>query len=143
MSVGTDTWLRARWSRWLLAALLTATGLAHVALPDAFERIVPRWLPGSPEHLNQLATAAELGSAALLATPRTARAGGALAFATLAGVWIANVQAAVDGGYRGLPGRLGGPAVAWARVPLQPPLPWWSATSACRTPNDPEDVETS
>lgn len=143
MSVSTDTRRRARWSRWLLAALLTATGLAHVALPEAFERIIPRWLPGSPQLLNQLATAAELSSAALLVSRRTAHAGGALAFATLAGVWIANVQAAVDGGYRGLPGWLGGPVVAWVRLPLQLPLLWWAATIARNTSDEPEDLETS
>lgn len=117
MSVSTDTRRRARWSRWLLAALLTATGLAHVALPEAFERAIPRWLPGGPQLLNRLATVAELGSATLLVSHETARTGGALAFVTLAGVWIATVQAAVDGGYRGLPGWLGGPAVAWIRIP--------------------------
>ncbi len=141
MSVSTDTRRRARWSRWL-AALLTPTGLAHVALPEAFERI-PRWLPGGPQLLNRLATVAELCSATLLVSHRTARTGGALACVTLAGVWIANVQAAVDGGYRGLPGWLGGPAVARIRVPLQLPLLWWASTIARSTPDDLEDLETS
>lgn len=131
-----------RRSRWLLAALLATAGVAHVVFPAAFERIIPRWLPGGPPLLNQVAAAAELGSAALLASGHTARAGGMLAFVTLASVWIANVQAAVDGGYRGLPGWLGGQAAAWARVPAQVPLLWWAATIARRSPDDPEDQET-
>lgn len=130
----------ARRSRWLLAALLTATGIAHVLWPAMFERIIPRWLPGGPRLLNQLATSAELSSAALLAGRRTASAGGALAFATFAGMWLGNVQAAVDGGYRSLPGWLGGPVVAWVRVPLQVPLLWWAATVA-RRPHDTEEPE--
>lgn len=119
---------RAARPRWLLAGLLTVTGLSHVVFPLPFERIIPQWLPGAPRTLNLLATAAELGAAALLTNRRTARAGGILAFVTFAGVWIANVQAAVDGGYRGLPGWLGGPAAAWLRVPLQVPLLWWAAS---------------
>jgi uncharacterized membrane protein len=119
-------------SRLLLATLLAMTGVSHVAWPQPFERLVPRWLPGSPAAWNRLATAAELGSAALLAYRRTARLGGVGAFATVAGVWVANIQAALDGGYRALPGHLGGRTVAWVRVPLQVPLLWWAATIARR-----------
>lgn len=121
-------------SRLLLAALLTTTGAAHIVAPAGFERLVPLWLPGTPRAWNRLATAAELGSAALLAAHRTARSGGVLAFATIAGVWVANVQAALDGGYGGLPGWLGTAAAAWVRVPLQLPLLWWAARIAQRPP---------
>lgn len=114
-------------ARLLLAAMFAITGLAHVVLPEPFERTIPRWVPGSPRLLNQVATAAELGSATLLSTRRTARAGGLLAVATLAGVWVANIHVALQGGYRALPGWLGGPVAAWVRVPLQLPLLWWAA----------------
>ncbi|CAN5914330.1 hypothetical protein BH23ACT10_BH23ACT10_16860 [soil metagenome] len=130
-------------SRLLLAALLAASGAAHIAIPGAFERLIPRWLPGEPALWNQVATAAELGSAALLATGRTARAGGLLAFATFACVWVANVQAALDGGYRELPGWLSTGTAAWLRVPLQLPLLWWAATIARRTPDDPRGTRAS
>lgn len=126
----------ARRSRLLLAGFLATTGLAHIAFPDPFERLIPRWLPGEPERWNYAATTAELGSAALLATRRTARAGGLLAFVTFAAVWVANVQAALDGGYRGLPGWWASEAAAWIRVPLQLPLLWWSAAIARRLPED-------
>ena len=124
-------------SRLVLAAFLAATGVSHIVWPTPFERLIPRWLPGSPLVWNQVATAAELGSAALLAFRRSARLGGIAAFATFAGVWVANVQAALDGGYRAFPGWPGSEAVAWVRVPLQVPLLWWAARIA-RRPDEPE-----
>jgi uncharacterized membrane protein len=124
-------------ARLLLAAFLTATGVSHIVWPTPFERLIPRWVPGSAVAWNRIATAAELGSAGLLAVRRTARLGGIAAFVTFAGVWVANIQAALDGGYRALPGRLGGAAVAWVRVPLQVPLLWWAATIARRS-DEPE-----
>jgi uncharacterized membrane protein len=124
-------------SRLLLAAFLTVTGVGHILRPEPFERLVPRWLPGSPAAWNRVATAAELASAALLAFRRTARLGGFAACATMAGVWPANIQAALDGGYRAFPGWLGSGVVAWVRVPLQVPLLWWAASIARR----PEEAE--
>ena len=76
--------------------------------------------------MNYAATAAELGSAALLLSRRTARAGGLAAFATFAVVWVANLQHAIDGGIPGAPGVIGSPQVAWIRAPLQIPLLWWA-----------------
>lgn len=124
-------------SRLLLSAFLGTTGLAHVRWPQPFERLVPRWLPGDPARWNALATAAELGSAALLAWRRTARIGGVAAFLTMLFVWVANIQAALDGGYRAFGGCLGSSAVAWIRVPMQLPLLWWAARIA--RPRDPAE----
>lgn len=109
-----------------LAALLGGAAVAHLAARSTFEALVPEWVPGDPALWNYAATAAELGSAVLLARPSTARAGGAAAFATFAVVWIANLQHAVDGGVPGASGWLGSPAAAWVRAPLQLPLLWWS-----------------
>ena len=117
-----------RASRLALAALFSVTGTAHVVAPGPFEHIVPGWLPGSAPAWNRAATVAELTCALLLAGRRTSHAGGAAATATLAAVWVANVQAAVDGGYDMLPGPLGSRGVAWIRVPLQLPLLWWAWT---------------
>jgi uncharacterized membrane protein len=141
VSAGGSTGAATR-SRLALAGLLAITGSAHVLAPTPFEQIIPRWLPGSPRLLNRLATAAELGSAALLTTRRTGRVGGVLACCTFAGVWIANVHAALQGGYRALPGWLGGPTAAWLRVPLQVPLLWWAASVARRTDPDRTDRPT-
>lgn len=115
-----------RLARWGLAALFAFSGTAHIVVADQFERLVPRWVPGDPALWNGLTTVAELGSAVLLANRHTARAGGWLALLTLLGVWPANIQAALDGGYRAFPGWFGTPGAAWIRVPLQLPLLWWA-----------------
>jgi hypothetical protein len=61
MSVGTDTRRRARWSRWLLAALLTATGLAHLAWVRVLVRLSLLWWASTiarstPDHPEDLET---------------------------------------------------------------------------------------
>ena len=109
-----------------MAALLTGMGVAHLVARESFEALIPAWVPGDPALVNYAATAAELGSAALLAGRRTARFGGAAAFATFAVVWVANLQHAVDGGVPGLRGFAGSPQAAWLRAPLQLPLLWWA-----------------
>ncbi len=121
-----------RRSRLALAAGLGAMTVLHLVQPRAFESMIPRWLPGDRSTWNLAATAAEGTSAALLAREGTARLGGRAAFTTFVVVWVANVQAAVDGGYRGVPGWLGSTQAAWARVPLQLPLLWWAARIARR-----------
>ena len=121
-----------RRARYVLAGGLAAMTVLHLARPRVFEVMIPDWLPGDPTAWNLAATAAEGTSAVLLARADTARLGGIAAFATFFGVWIANIQAAVDGGYRGVPGWLGSPEAAWLRVPLQLPLLWWSARIARR-----------
>lgn len=121
-----------RRSRYALAAGLAAMTVLHLARPRPFEVMIPEWLPGDPTVWNLAAAATEGTSAVLLARERTAGLGGKLAFATFAGVWVANIQAAIDGGYRGVPGWLGSPTAAWLRVPLQLPLLWWSARIARR-----------
>ncbi len=78
-----------------LAALLAVAGVAHFVRPQPFERIVPKALPRKRE-LVYASGVAELGSAALLAHPRTRRTGGLLAAGLLASVFPANVQMAVD-----------------------------------------------
>lgn len=130
MRVATHETTGVRVARWGLATMFVVSGTAHIVMPEPFERLIPSWVPGDPAVLNGLATVAELGSAALLGNRRTARAGGLLALATLLAVWPANVSAAVDGGYRALPGWLGSAAAAWVRVPLQVPLVYaaWVAT---------------
>lgn len=119
-----------RRSRRLLAGGLGAMAVLHVVAPRPFEAMIPSWLPGDRRVWNLAAAAAEGTSATLLAREATAGVGGRAAFATFAGVWTANVQAAVDGGYRGVPGWAGSAQAAWLRVPLQLPLLWWAARIA-------------
>ena len=118
---------RQRRGRLTLAGGLGVMGVLHLAARSTFEAMIPEWLPGDPAAWNYAATAAELGSAALLARQRTARAGGLAAFATFAVVWVANLQHVAQGGvYPGVTGPLGSPVVAWLRAPLQVPLLWWA-----------------
>ncbi len=109
-----------------LAGFLTFMTALHVLRPELFLSMIPRWVPGDRKTVHDLATAAEGLSAALLWSGRTRRVGGALAAATFLGVFPANIDAAVRGGYRGVPGWLGTRAAAIARLPLQIPVVWWA-----------------
>ena len=115
-----------RLARLTLAAGLAAMGVAHLVARPTFEALIPDWIPGDPALWNYAATAAEVGSAALLARESTARLGGKAAFATFAIVWVANLQHVVQGGIPNAPGWIGSPVTAWVRAPLQLPLLWWS-----------------
>jgi uncharacterized membrane protein len=117
---------RIRRRRLGLAGLLGGMTALHLAAPKPFEYLIPDYLPGSRRAWNLAATAAEGASAVLLARRSTARVGGYVAAATFCGVFVANVDAALKGGYRGAPGALSSPAAAIARLPLQVPLVRWS-----------------
>lgn len=110
--------------RWGLVALFSFMTYQHVAHPGPFEEMIPDWVPGDTTLVHNAATAAEAASAVLLAVPRTRRLGGMVAFATLAGVWVANIQAAIDGGTPGVPPPFNSREAAIVRVPLQLPLLW-------------------
>lgn len=112
-----------------LACLLATTGVLHFAVPEPFDAIVPRALPGSSRRWTYLSGAAELAVAVALAAPRTRRLGGVAAAALFVAVFPANVQMALDWRDRVLPQR----ALAWGRLPLQLPLIAW-AVGASRNP---------
>ena len=115
-----------RGSRAFLTALLGGMGVLHVVAPKPFEAQVPSWVPGSPKAWNLVAAAGELTSSFLLARNRTVRAGGALAFATLATVYPANIQHVFDGGISGAPGWFSTRSFAVLRLPLQLPMLLWA-----------------
>lgn len=107
-------------SRLRFAAMMTGMGLAHFVIPRQFERIVPRWFPWRRQAV-LWSGVAELSSGVLLAVPRTRRVGGALAAATILGVYPANIQMAVDA-TRGNPQAAMPTWLAWLRLPLQIPM---------------------
>ena len=74
-----------------LAALFTASGIAHLVKPEPFESIVPKPLPNKRE-LVYISGAVELVCAALLVNPKTRKVGGLAAAAVLVGVLPANLQ---------------------------------------------------
>lgn len=110
--------------RFGLAALLAGSTLAHVLRPELFLGMIPDWVPGDVGAVHAAATAAEAVTAALLLSRRTARLGGWAALLVLLGVFPANVEAVVQGGYDQAPGVLATRSAAIARLPLQLPLLW-------------------
>jgi len=93
-------------------------GILHFVLPKQFEKAVPHWFPNAKAAI-LWSGVAELGSGALLAVPKTRRAGGWLATATLVAVYPANIQMAIDATRAG---STPAAAAAWLRLPLQFPM---------------------
>lgn len=108
----------------VLTAILGGAGVAHFVEPGFFDPLVPGWMPGGPRWVTYASGAVELTAAALVAVPRTRRFGGWFALATFAAVYPANVQAALDGGMRGMNPPFDSAAAAWIRLPFQFPLFW-------------------
>ena len=96
--------------------------MLHFVAPRFFDPIVPDWMPGEARTTTYASGVFELASAVLVAMPRTRRLGGWLSEATIAGVYPANIQAALDGGMKGAPPPFDSAAAAWARLPLQIPM---------------------
>jgi uncharacterized membrane protein len=106
-----------------LAALFVGSGIVHLVRPRSFASIMPRAIP--EEHHTSLIYASgvvELVCAAgLLKRTRWARAA---SIATLAAVFPANVQMALDAGTGRNIGLSDSRAVAWGRLPLQLAMAW-------------------
>jgi uncharacterized membrane protein len=106
-----------------LAAAFAASGVVHLARPQAFASIMPRVLP--EEHHTNLIYASgivELVCAAGLV--RRTRWASAASLVTLAAVFPANIQMALDAGTGRNPGPSDRRLVAWGRLPLQLVLAW-------------------
>lgn len=112
-----------------LAALFTATGVAHLVRPDLFLPLIPRGMP-APDTLVAVSGIAELVCAAGLATRRPWA--GAASAALLVAVFPSNIQFALDRSADPTSGPLL-VAGAWLRLPLQAPL-IWAALQARRPP---------
>jgi uncharacterized membrane protein len=110
----------------LVAAILGTAGVAHFAVPKAFDSVVPSWMPGDPRITTYVSGVTELASAALVMFPKTRRVGGMAALATFIAVYPANIWAALDGGMKDAPAPLNSAAAAWVRLPLQFPMFWWA-----------------
>lgn len=111
--------------------MLVAAGSLHFAVPDAYARIVPRFL-GDARTVVFVSGAAEVACGLLLLGDRTRRVGAWAAAALFVAVFPANVQMAIDGGAPGATGLLGSGVLAWLRLPLQIPLVAWALHHARR-----------
>jgi len=118
-----------------LAGLLAIAGAAHFAVPDGFDAIVPRFLPGPRRFWNVLSGVAEIGLAVGVARPATRRVAATLAAVLFVLVFPANVQMAIDWRSRPAPEF----ALALLRLPLQVPLVWWALHVRARA-TDPRDT---
>lgn len=112
-----------------LAGMLAGIGTLHLVRPQTFENLVPRSL-GDPRFWVYASGVAELAGAALLANPRTRRAGGWWAAVLFIAVFPGNVKAALDGGMGNFPAPLDTAEVAWLRLPFQVPLVVWALRHA-------------
>lgn len=79
-----------------LAALLGVAGVAHLARPANFDRIVPEQLPGSPRSYTYASGLVELALALALLAPRSRRPAGQVAALFFVAVFPANIKMAVD-----------------------------------------------
>lgn len=107
-----------------LALLLGNAGTLHLLVPKPFDRLIPRELPGSARMWTYASGVAELGTAMLVAVPRTRRLGGLLAALLFVVVFPGNVKMALD--YRRKRKPLPHQVIAFARLPMQWPLVNWA-----------------
>ena len=114
----------------LFSLFMTSIGTLHFVIPDAFESIVPSWVP-HPRFWVFASGVAEIASGVLVAVPRTRRIGGWLGAATIVGVYPANIQMAVDAGR---PETVAEAAV-WVRLPFQFPMFAWALRQARGRPS--------
>jgi uncharacterized membrane protein len=124
--------LIARIRPYRLALLMGGAGTTHFTNPDFYEKIVPDWMPGSKRFWVQASGVVEITCAGLLLVPRTRRTGGWVTAGTLVTVWVANIQAAIDGGMPDAKPPFDSPAAAWIRLPLQLPM-IYDAVKVART----------
>ncbi len=119
------TRLRAA-SPYVLAALLAGAGALHLVRPEAFDGLIPSFLP-APRAWTYASGVAELAVASAVALPRTRRRGGLAAAVLFVAVFPGNLWMVVE------PGAV--PRwVAIARLPLQVPLVLWGLQVAGRLP---------
>jgi uncharacterized membrane protein len=105
-----------------LAGLLVAAGVAHFVVPQVYETVIPKALPGTARTWVLASGAVELLCAALVAGRRTRRLGATLAAVLFVAIFPANVQMAVDWSHDG-PLKA---AIGIGRLPLQIPLVFWA-----------------
>ena len=102
----------------VLAGIFAVSGTVHLVRPQAYEQIMPSWVPAHREVILGSGVA-ELALAAGLLAPRTRRLAGWGSLGLLLGVYPANVKMAVDAAQTR---NTGLKAAAYGRLPLQWPM---------------------
>jgi uncharacterized membrane protein len=107
----------------VLAAAFLGSGVIHLVRPQSFASIMPRAIP-EEHHTNLIYVSGVAELVCAVGLVRRTRWASVASLATLAAVFPANIQMALDAGT----GRNQGPsdsrAVAWGRLPLQLLMAW-------------------
>jgi uncharacterized membrane protein len=123
-------WAPMTWSRRILAAFFTFTGVMHFRAPRAYEAMMPPYIPRHKEAVAVSGVAEIVGGVAVL-HPSSRRLGRWWLLGLLLAVFPANIHMALH------PEQVGGFVLKkaprwllWARLPLQPlAMLWvWRAT---------------
>jgi uncharacterized membrane protein len=107
----------------VLDAAFVGSGIVHLARPQVFALIMPRVIP-EEHHANLIYASGVVELICAFGLVRRTRWASAASLATLAAVFPANVQMALDAGTGRNPGRSDSPAVAWGRLPVQLLMAW-------------------
>lgn len=105
-----------------LSALLVSAGTTHLAKPQLFDPLVPRWLPGRRRAWSLGSGVAEVAVGIGVAVPRSRRLAATAAAALFVAVFPGNLTMAWR--WRHRPPRQ--QAVSLGRLPLQWPLVRWA-----------------
>ncbi|MGO8827034.1 MAG: MauE/DoxX family redox-associated membrane protein [Acidimicrobiales bacterium] len=106
-----------------LAAVFTTSGIVHLVRPQAFASIMPRAIP-EERHTALIYASGLVELVCAAGLVRRTRWAAAASVATLAAVFPANVQMALDAGTGRNQGPADSRAVAWGRLPLQLAMVW-------------------
>lgn len=113
----------------LLVVLFSVAGISHFVVPDAFERIVPHWVP-RPRLMVYVSGVAEFAGALGLLVPSLRRAAGWGLIALLISVFPANINMLQLA--RASDATAAYQLILWMRLPLQPLLVWLVWTAAVK-----------
>ena len=114
-----------------LAGFLGFAGIAHFLVPESFNALIPKWLPGDASFYTYISGLAEiLIAVSLLNSSTRSRAAGAAVVLFIA-VYPGNLYMAYDWRDREISQQL----IAYGRLPFQIPLIWWAARIAKNTAN--------
>ena len=111
-------------SAYLLATFLGVAGVSHFAVPDQFNALIPKWLPGNSSFYTYISGLAEILIATFLLKPSTRRRAAWGAVVLFVAVYPGNLYMAYDWRDREISQQL----VAYGRLPFQFLLIWWAIT---------------
>ena len=119
---------------WVVVVMFAAIGVLHLAAPQFFEQIMPRWVPAAGplgrRSLVLVSGACEiLGALGVLYAPTRALAGWGLILLLVA-VFPANIHMLLDA--RRQRAAAWWQALLWARLPIQPVIMLWVYSAAVR-----------